>query len=44
VPALHTQPYHFVIGQALFLSLALVLWYMSRRRPAAERKNGIRLD
>ena len=43
VPALHTQPRHFVIGQALFLSLALVLWYMSRRRPAADRKNGIRL-
>jgi DHA1 family bicyclomycin/chloramphenicol resistance-like MFS transporter len=44
VPALHIQPHHFAIGQALFLSLALVLWYMSRRRLAADRQNGIRLD
>jgi DHA1 family bicyclomycin/chloramphenicol resistance-like MFS transporter len=44
VPLLHTQPLHFVIGQALFLSLALVLWYMSRRRLAADRKYGIGLD
>jgi DHA1 family bicyclomycin/chloramphenicol resistance-like MFS transporter len=35
VPALHTQRYHFVIGQALFLSLALALWYVSARRHAA---------
>jgi DHA1 family bicyclomycin/chloramphenicol resistance-like MFS transporter len=32
LPVLHTQPLHFVIGQALLLSLALVLWSLSRRR------------
>ncbi|MGD2056144.1 MAG: multidrug effflux MFS transporter [Gammaproteobacteria bacterium] len=32
VPALHTQRHWFVIGQALFLSIALALWYASRRR------------
>jgi len=36
VPALHTQRHWFVIGQALFLSLALVLWYASWRRRATE--------
>ena len=36
VPALHTQRQHFVIGQALFLSIALVLWYVSCRRRAAD--------
>ncbi len=35
VPALHTQRHHFVIGQALFMSLAVVLWYASTRRSAA---------
>jgi DHA1 family bicyclomycin/chloramphenicol resistance-like MFS transporter len=44
VPALHLRPLYFVIGQALFLSLALVLWYVSRRRLAADREIGIRLD
>jgi DHA1 family bicyclomycin/chloramphenicol resistance-like MFS transporter len=34
VPALHTQRQHFVIGQALLLSIALVLWVVSRRRQA----------
>jgi DHA1 family bicyclomycin/chloramphenicol resistance-like MFS transporter len=38
VPVLHTQSLHFAIGQALFLSLALVLWYLSRHRFAADRK------
>jgi DHA1 family bicyclomycin/chloramphenicol resistance-like MFS transporter len=32
VPALHAQRYFFVIGQALFLSIALALWYVSWRR------------
>jgi len=36
VPALHTRQHWFVIGQALFLSLALVLWYLSWRRRTAE--------
>jgi hypothetical protein len=27
VPVLYMQQQYFVIGQALFLSLALVLWY-----------------
>jgi len=31
VPALHTQRHYFVIGQALFLSIALALWYLSWR-------------
>lgn len=34
VPALHTQRHWFVIGQALFLAVALVLWYASFRRRA----------
>jgi DHA1 family bicyclomycin/chloramphenicol resistance-like MFS transporter len=34
VPALHTQRHWFVIGQALFLAIALVLWYASWRRRA----------
>lgn len=37
VPALHTQRHHFVIGQALFLSLALVLWYVATRRQATDQ-------
>jgi len=36
VPALHTQRYYFVIGQALFLSIALALWYVSWRRRTTE--------
>ncbi len=36
VPALHTQRHHFVIGQALLMSIALVLWYVSCRRRATE--------
>ncbi len=36
VPALHTQRHWFVIGQALFLSIALVLWYVSWRRRVTE--------
>jgi len=44
VPALHSQRHHFVIGQALFLSLALALWYMSWRRQTGEGFNGVRLD
>ncbi|MGB5473262.1 MAG: multidrug effflux MFS transporter [Gammaproteobacteria bacterium] len=36
VPALHTQRHHFVIGQALLLSIALLLWYVSCRRQAAD--------
>ncbi|HYQ72159.1 MAG TPA: Bcr/CflA family drug resistance efflux transporter, partial [Gammaproteobacteria bacterium] len=36
VPALHTQRHWFVIGQTLFLSIAVALWYASRRRQAAE--------
>ncbi|MGD8619793.1 MAG: multidrug effflux MFS transporter, partial [Gammaproteobacteria bacterium] len=39
VPALHTQRYYFVIGQALFLSIALVLWYLSWRRHTTELRN-----
>lgn len=34
VPALQTQRHDFVFGQAAFLSLALVLWYVYRRRQA----------
>ena len=37
VPALHTQRHHFVIGQALLLSIALLLWYVSCRRRATEQ-------
>jgi DHA1 family bicyclomycin/chloramphenicol resistance-like MFS transporter len=39
VPALHTQRYEFVFGQAVFLSIALVLWVVSLRRqtPAPAR-------
>jgi len=29
VPLLHTQRHHFVIGQAVFLLVALMLWYLS---------------
>jgi len=36
VPALHTERHYFVIGQALFLSIALVLWYLSWHRRAAQ--------
>jgi DHA1 family bicyclomycin/chloramphenicol resistance-like MFS transporter len=36
VPALHTQRHWFVIGQALFLSIALGLWYLSWRRHTTE--------
>jgi elongation factor P hydroxylase len=36
VPALHTQRHWFVIGQALFLSIALGLWYLSWRRYITE--------
>jgi DHA1 family bicyclomycin/chloramphenicol resistance-like MFS transporter len=32
VPALHTQRSHFVLGQALFLSIALALWFVHLRR------------
>ncbi len=32
VPALHAQRHYFVIGQAIFLSIALVLWFASRHR------------
>ena len=32
VPLLHTQRHYFVFGQAVFLLLALSLWYISRRR------------
>jgi DHA1 family bicyclomycin/chloramphenicol resistance-like MFS transporter len=32
VPALHARQHDFVIGQALFLSIALILWYLSWRR------------
>ena len=38
VPALHTQRYYFVIGQAACVSIALVLWYMSWRRHGTERR------
>jgi DHA1 family bicyclomycin/chloramphenicol resistance-like MFS transporter len=36
VPALHTQRHCFVIGQVLFLSVALALWYVSFRRRVTE--------
>jgi DHA1 family bicyclomycin/chloramphenicol resistance-like MFS transporter len=36
VPALHTQRHCFVIGQVLFLSVALALWYVSFRRRVIE--------
>jgi MFS transporter, DHA1 family, multidrug resistance protein len=32
VPALHAQRHYFVIGQAVFLSIASVLWVVSLRR------------
>ncbi len=31
VPLLHTKLQHFVLGQVFFLSLALTLWYFSKR-------------
>ena len=36
VPLLHTQRADFVIGQAVFLSLAGALWYASCRRCEAD--------
>lgn len=36
VPALHTQRQYFVLGQALFLGLALLLWYLALRRQGAD--------
>jgi DHA1 family bicyclomycin/chloramphenicol resistance-like MFS transporter len=40
VPALHTHRHWFVIGQATFLSIALVLWYVSRRRQSGSAEQG----
>jgi len=36
LPALHAQRHYFAIGQALFLSIALALWYLAWRRHITE--------
>lgn len=36
VPLLHTRIQHFVLGQLVFLLLALLLWYLAQHRNTAE--------